>query len=145
MKKAVMILIGIIYVASIILISLFGMKAIIHKENIPVTRIECTNITEGKVTVKTLENGKKQIWLKYDKTVGATNTLELKWKVYPEEATNKTITFIYDRNNPNITFLKDSDGNETGYVSFSGKVNVDVSIKSTDGSNISTQIEIKLY
>ena len=39
MKKATLIIIGVIYIASIVLISVFGLKSVIYEEKIPVTHI----------------------------------------------------------------------------------------------------------
>ena len=38
MKKTTMIMIGIIYVASIVIISIFGLKSVVYNEVIPVTQ-----------------------------------------------------------------------------------------------------------
>ena len=47
MKKSTLVVIAIIYVASIVIISLFGMKAVVYNEVIPVTQIECLNQTDS--------------------------------------------------------------------------------------------------
>ena len=51
MKKSTLIMIAIVYIASIVLISLFGMKSVVYNEVIPVTKIECLNETDSKTEV----------------------------------------------------------------------------------------------
>ena len=46
MKKSVMIIIGIIYVASIVVINFFGMKVFVYNKTIDVEQIVCLNKTD---------------------------------------------------------------------------------------------------
>ena len=51
MRKSTIIFIAVIYIASIAVISLFGMKMSVYNEIIPVTSILCLNETDDNVEV----------------------------------------------------------------------------------------------
>ena len=149
MKKATVILIGIIYLASIVIISIFGLKAVIYDEVIPVTSIECLNETDEKTEVKLDVDGNKIIKIKYEEP-GDPETLtgtmvQLSWRVLPDNATNKEVRFVYNTNLTRVNFVKDENGRELGLILFTGKVVLDVSIVSTDGTKVIEKVTIWAY
>ncbi len=147
MKKSTLILIAIAYIASIVIISMFGMRAIIYNEVIPVTKVECLNQTDEKTKVTIGKDGIKTISVLYDQP-GDPNTLtgtmiQLDWRVSPDNATKKGVTFIYDETQKNITFVKDKSGNDLGLILFSGPVApTKIRIMATDGSRVYTEVRI---
>lgn len=148
MKKATMILIGIVYLASIVIISIFGMKSVVYNEIIPVSKIECLNETDSKSEV-TDSGNKKIIKVKYT-TPGNAETLtgtmvQLSWRVLPDNATTKNVKFIYDETLTRVKFIKDEKGNELGLILFTGKSMFDVRIMSTDGTRIYQDVTIWAY
>ena len=143
MKKSILVLIVIAYIASIVIISVFGMKAVIYNEVIPVTKVECLNESDDKTTVKYSSDGIKRIEIQYDEP-GDPNDLtgtmiQLVWRVTPDNATKKEVTFVYDETLENLTFVK-RDGKDLGLILFSGKVYAKIKIMATDGSRVYTEV-----
>ena len=149
MKKATLIIIGVIYIASIVLISVFGLKSVIYEEKIPVTHIECINETDEYSTVK-IVNNKKEIWLNYgepgsiDGDGRPTGTvLQLFFHVLPDNATNKEVRFEYNTKLQNVHFVRnEKTGKETGLILFTGKCLLDLTIMAADGSKTEQHITI---
>ncbi len=130
MKKSVVMMIGIIYVLSVALVSFFGLQYKIYNEKVYVERIEILNSDikidgdGGKyVTIRPNENGDR--------------IYQLEWRVYPDNATNKAIDFIYDTQNTNVTVDE-----ATGVITFQKKGAIQIQIMATDGSGVSETIEI---
>jgi len=71
--------------------------------------------------------------------------LQLLWRVLPDNASNKEIRFVYNENLTRATFIKNNDGKELGLILFSGKVKLDLSIVSTDGTRVTEDITIWVY
>ena len=96
MKKSVIILIAIIYIASVALVSFFGLQFKVFEEIIPVERVEITNEvadhndTWGDYVVITQpdENGEVRYRIDY--------------RVYPENATNTDVSFSYQAPTPGL-------------------------------------------
>lgn len=151
MKKSTLIVIGIIYIASIVIISVFGLKAVVWDVVTPVTAIECLNETDDKSTVTINTDGKKLIKIKYEEPGKLENgiptgtMLQLQWRVLPDNATNKEIRFVYNTELTRVNFIKNDDGQELGLILFSGKVKLDISITSTDGTRITEDIVVWVY
>lgn len=145
MKKSTLMIIGIIYIASIVVISIFGMRAIIYKEVIPVASIECINETDEKVAVSMVD-GKKVLKIKYTTpgTLDGQGTcLYLVWDIKPVDASNKHVEFIYDETD-RVEFVE-KDGQPLGMVLIKGKVTLNLKIMSIDGGRVSTEIIIWAY
>lgn len=147
MKKSTLTIILVIYFASIVVISVFGMRAIIYTEVVPVQKVECLNETDENVSVQ-IQDGKKVIKVKYT-TPGNEQTLsgtmvQLFWRVTPDNATDKKVEFVYAEN-PRVKFVEDAAGNQLGLILFSGKVVLNVRIMATDGSRAYTDIVVWAY
>lgn len=137
MKKSVIVLIGIIYIAAIVFVGFFGMKVTAYDEMIYITNIECTN--EG---IRENADGTKTLRFNYvDGGSVLENTLTLTYKVYPDNSTLKgadAATLVYDEN----TTVATVDGL---HISFLKRGVLTVQIKSKDGSNITETIRIIAY
>lgn len=146
MKKSTLIMIALIYVASIVIISVFGLKAVVYDEVIPVTKIECLNETDEKTTVKVDSKGKKLITIDYTEPgdeVTLTGTMvQLFWRVLPDNATTKDVRFVYNTELARVKFVKNNEGKELGLILFTGKVKLDVQIVSTDGTRVYQDVTI---
>ena len=121
MKKPVVILIALIYIASVALVSFFGLQYKVFEEVIPVERIEITN--EGQKYSETQgdylviypdENGEGRVKIDYH--------------VYPDNATNTAVDFAYEERE-GVTV------DEFGVVTFSKSGLIKVRVIATDGSN----------
>ena len=154
MKKSVAILIGIIYIASIFIINLFGLKMSVYNEKHSVAKIECVNKAgDGVVTGKTLYpvNGASTprdqwqeimyIAIKFEGAasindsgqVTGTNFL-LQMRVYPDNATNKNLTFTNYSNNSNVEFHI-VGGNQNCLVLFSKPTTVVIKVTPKEENN----------
>lgn len=139
MKKINLIIIGIVFVASVVFISIFGMKIVIYNGVIPVTKIECLNKTDERSIVSEDEYG-KLIEVKFTtpgKAEDLSGTiLQLTHRVFPDNATKKKVKYVYNRELTRVTMATDEGGNELGLFLFSGKCYFKVQIMATDGSGI---------
>ena len=140
MKKSSIILIALVYVASIVFISVFGLKSVVYNEVIPVTSVECINQSTNNLTVGQTSTGIKTIKANFTSSQQAIITLE--WRVLPDNASNKNVSFKYTPNSA-YEFVKDENGREIGQIkfnkSFTGLI---VKIQSEDGSRINTEVRI---
>lgn len=129
MKKSVVIIIALIYVASVALVSFLGLQFKVFEEVIPVESIEITN--EGQkysetygdyIVISPDENGDRRIKIDY--------------RVYPDNASNAEVDFAYEEI-PGVTV------DEFGVVTFDepGR-SIKVHVIATDGSNIEDTILI---
>ena len=140
MKKSSIILISIVYVASIIMISVFGLRSVVYNEVIPVQQIECINETKSGINVGQTSTGIKTIIANFNSSSDKTLTLE--WRVLPDNASNKNVLFVYDPNSA-FEFLKDENGKEIGQIKFKSSVITSVKIMAEDGSKVFTEIRIR--
>ena len=116
MKKSVIVLIGLIYVASIVFIGFFGMKITAYNATVYATSLSCIN-----EDVRVSANNIKSIVFDYKENAPAEeNVYLLVWRVYPENTTNKSVKFVYD--NTNTVASIDSAGRiwikKTGVLTF---------------------------
>lgn len=140
MKKATLMLIAVVYVASIVVISVLGLKSVVYNRVVPVQKIECINEPDENVDVA-YQDGKKLIKVKY---IDTNTMIQLYWRVLPDDATNKEVRFVYDRNSSRVHFEK-INGKENGLVFFSGKVILNVRIMAADGSRVYTEVVLWAY
>lgn len=147
MKKSTLIMIAIVYIASIVIISIFGMKSVVYNEVIPVTKIECLNVTDDKTEVE-YDGDTKVISVQYKKPGNAENLtgtmVQLSWRVLPDNASNKKVKFVYNQTT-RAEFVKDEAGNEVGLILFTGKVVLNIKIMSTDGTQVFEEIVVWAY
>ena len=130
MKKSVVILIAIIYIASIALVSFFGLQFKVFNEIIYSNKIEIINEdiqinpNDGKPYAMA-QKGEDGVW-----------RYQLKWRVYPDDVTNNAVTFSYDNQNNTVSI------DENGVVTFTKKGVVTIEILPQDGSNVSASLTI---
>lgn len=131
MKKAVVIIIALIYIAAVALVSFFGLKHKVFEEVIGVERVEITN--EGQkhsdthgdyIVIRPNEKGERRIKIDYH--------------VYPENASNTAVDFAYEQ----VDF---ASVDEYGVVTFTSPGVLKVRIIATDGSNAEDTITIIAY
>lgn len=131
MKKSVVILITIIYIASIALVSFFGLQFKVFNEIIYSNKIEIINediqINPNDGTPYAMaQKGEDGVW-----------RYQLKWRVYPDDVTNNAVTFSYDNQNNTVSV------DENGVVTFTKKGVVTIEILPQDGSaNVSASLTI---
>ena len=154
MKKSVAILIGIIYVGSIFIINLFGLKMSVYNEKHSVAKIECVNKAEDDVIIgKTLYpvNGASTprdqwqyimyISINYEGAasisesgqVSGTNYL-LQMRVFPDNATQKDLVFTNYSNTKNVDLIV-VGGNQNCLVLFSKPTTVVIKVTPKEENN----------
>lgn len=147
MKKSTLIIIALVYVASIVIISLFGMRAYVYTEVIPVMHIECLNSTDAKSEVY-YSGDMKVIKVKFttpgDRETLTGTMLQLSYRVTPDNATNKEVKFVYTENK-RAEFVKDENGRDLGLILFTGEVVLKIKIMATDGSKVYTEFVVWVY
>lgn len=137
MKKSVIILIGIIYVASIFVVGFFGMQIKAFDAMVYITDIECTNenVTTNPDQTKTI---------RFDYSADGDllkNTLILTYDVYPKNSTLKgtdAVKLVYDEEQR----VANIDGLQ---ITFLGRGVLTVYLKSLDGSNVIETIKLIAY
>jgi hypothetical protein len=130
-KKAVIILIALIYIASVALVSFFGLQFKVFEEVIPVDRVEITNQVDDH----------NDTWGDY---VGITQPNEkgevryqINYHVYPENATNTEVSFSYQASPEDCATI-----DEFGVVSFTKPGMIKVFVITTDGGDAQDTITI---
>jgi len=121
MKKSVVILIAIIYIASIALVSFFGLQFKVFDEVVYTNKIELLNedikINKNGEPYALAEKGEDGVW-----------RYQLKYRVYPDNATNSAVIYSYDNLNNTVSV------DENGVITFTKKGVVTIEILPKDGS-----------
>ena len=132
MKKSVVILIALIFIASVILVSFFGLQFKTFDEIVYVESIEL--LEDDRYPFKTdEETGEKYVVIRPDDN--GVRQYQIKYRVHPDNATDDGVTFAYDTQNTAVTI------DENGVVTFARKGVVTVQIIANDGS---AQTSIKI-
>ena len=132
MKKSVIVLIGVIYAASIVLVTFFGLKYSTYQpEEIPVSEVKITN-----AGVKINESDGSKYIVFFEPDENDNRTFQVEYTVTPDNASNPAVQFVID--SPSATV------DENGLVTFTkeGPVSAILYINSTDGTRKSDSIEI---
>ena len=139
MKKSVLILIGVIYLASIFVVGFFGTKVRAFIETIYITEIQCTN--EGVVDM----GDYRQIKFKYNPDGDVEdNTLIITYKVLPEDATLKgkdAVEMVCEPKPKETTYSQD----DLTLTFYKAKQIIYVTLHSLDGSGIKETLKINVY
>ena len=148
MNKSTIIFIVVIYLASITIISLFGMQMSVYNEFIPVSAILCLNKSEYGIDV-TEENNVTLLKTKFDKPydkITQTGTMiQIFWRVEPDNASVKDVKFVFDESNNRVELYQTGEGEFTGLVLFYKKTMLDIKIMSTDGRRIFKEVTVWAY
>ncbi len=129
MKKSVVILIALIFIASVVLVSFLGLKDKVFN---PIVYVESIELLEE--NLKYNDQGKPYVVIRPDEN--GVRQYQIKYRVHPDNATDSSVTFAYDNQNTSVTV------DENGVVTFAkGGTSVTVQIIANDGS-ASTSITI---
>ena len=137
MKKSVIILIAIIYVASIALVSFFGLKFKVFEEVVPVESVKILdeNLKPGNenfdyyTVIELDENGKGRYQIRY--------------RVYPDNATNQEVDFILTPMNSGDSSVP-ATIDENGVVQFDRQGAVIVSVIARDATGENSEVSIAI-
>jgi hypothetical protein len=128
MKKSVVIVIALIYIASIALVSFFGLQYKVFNEVIPVERVEITN--EGQKQSETLGD-----YIVIRQNEKGERRIKIDYHVYPENASNTKVDFAYEQ-------VDYATVDEYGVVTFTSPGVLKVTVIATDGTNVQDSITI---
>lgn len=132
MKKSVVIIIALIYVASIALVSFFGLQFKVFNEVIPVERVEITNKTTDADKLQTVPSLGDCIVI-YPNEKGELR-YQINYRVHPDDATNAEVTFALDGYNASI--------DQNGVVVFTDNGYAKIRVIAADGTNAEDTITI---
>ena len=131
MKKSVVILIAVIYVAAIALVSFFGIRSELLEETVYVSGIEI--VGDG---VATSATGAKSVRVYLDEN--GHGEYQLDWRVTPTNATNTKVIFNYDESKTYVTV------DDKGLVKFTRPGVITVTLTPADGTVLSAPVQIKI-
>ncbi|MBE6581487.1 MAG: hypothetical protein E7650_07760 [Ruminococcaceae bacterium] len=133
MKKSVVILIAIIYVASIALVSFFGLQYQNFFEIVYTEQIELLGDN-----IKTNDKGEKYVVILPDEQ--GNYAYQIQYRVHPDNATNSKVDFIYDHEKADKSSIS---VDENGVVTFSKRGGtLKVKLVAKDGSGASATITL---
>ena len=141
MKKATIIVIAAIYVASIVIVGVFGLQALIYTESMPITDILLPEQIEGK-TIKPNTNGKGYyVLFRYSEDL----LIPIEFVPVPADSPSTievTITYQTGTEEEPTAELQ----HEIGYfLKFLQKGTVTITIQSTDNRKFSKTLDITAY
>lgn len=138
MKKSTIILIGLIYFASVILVGVYGLQYKQFNQIVYATSVEVTNPTDKFATDPSTGEQIKTYIIYKDEDTGL-RQFQIDWRIEPiETVTNKKVRFIYESSS-NYTV------SDTGLVEFFGKGVVNIKVVPDDGSNCYDLIKIYCF
>lgn len=131
MQKSFIIIIILIYLSSIVFIGFFGMKLTSYEQTFYVSEIQVINSEYNPTT--------NRLIMQYQPYNPETdlfnpNIIQLEWRVYPENASNRIVSFSSDHARATV--------NSIGIVTFSAPGTANITIRSTDGAEIYKRIII---
>ena len=140
MKKVVVIIICVLFVASVLVVNFFGMKMAMFPTTKYVEKIECLTLTRS--------DGKEYKYTKidvdgtYDENNIAENrnTFILNYRMFPDDADNKKPTFVYDKTAIQGAFVIREE--MASVVVLRPNRGVYITIRSSDGSDRTERIYI---
>ena len=132
MKKSVVILIALIYIASIALVSFFGLQYQTFFEVVYTTDVELLN-----EDIKVSEAGEKYVVIRPD--ANGEYVYQIRYRVHPDNATNSDVKFVYDHEQAEKLSITVSD---EGVVKFTRKGVITVQILAQDGSGASATLKL---
>ena len=128
MKKSVVILIALIFIASVVTVSFFGLQFKTFEEVVYVESIEILD-----PNMKIGDAGEQYVVILPD--ANGVRQYQINYRVYPDNATDSSVIYSYDEQNTNVSI------DENGIVTFQKKGAVTVQVIANDGSAKAT-IEI---
>lgn len=150
MKKSVAIVIGIIFIGSIFIINLFGLKMSVYNETITVAKIECINqakdgveLSETLYRVDGMASTERkkimQIIIPYEGAADMLNNTGtmffLETRVYPDNATEKRVNFMNHSNTQDAELYLDTNGEPNGLILFYDRTAIVVKVTTREKNN----------
>lgn len=135
MKKSVVLIIGLIYIVSVVIVGFIGLQMRVYNPTIYVTDIVCT-VTNFTPTELGEDYMKKNGWDYYYvlPVTGDDITIEVRCRVIPEDATESLVDFFIDAKDKDYVTLTYS--NNIASITFKEDSAYRIKVKSTDGTNV---------
>lgn len=130
MKKSAVLITLLIFIASVFIINFYGLKIKIYNPTFYVSNVTCIN-----EDAQLKDDGSYSIVVPYTKNL----VYPIYYKVFPENADNRTIKFLYDTSSTVATV------DAFGKVIFNKAGVIIVYLKTIDGSEIIKKIKIIAY
>ena len=133
MKKSVVLLIGLVYIISVVVVGVVGIKMRIYNETIYVNDIECS-IRGYDEPTKDYEYG--GVIYNYYYTIEDCTpnvTFEIQSNVIPSNATNAHVRYYMDKND-NVT-LETNENNNVALVTFKEEDSITIHVSAIDGGS----------
>ena len=156
MKKTIVIVILVVYIASIVVVNFFGLKSEVFDGITYVKEIQCNSVTVQNETPVTIESkqmlGGKPLFMfdfipadqenpytaEAESIINNPNAVQINYEVLPHLADETGVKFEYDKetNEGAVVFHELS----RTFVFLKPNRAITVTIRATDGSDVSTQI-----
>lgn len=154
MKKAIIVIIFAIYIASIAIVNFFGLEVAIFEGFTYVDDIEITNLTvinggdmyEIEPYKKEVKDGVEELYYRFKFVEGETeeginpNMIKLDYAIRPDTADNKEVDFVYDEEAYEGSILFHSDLQTVEFLK--ENKSIVITISTTDGHNVKKRIHI---
>lgn len=142
MRKSVVFLIAVIYIISIVVVTFFGLRVNMEQFTVYMNHIEIT-------TYDRIMNEEKYVFLEFDDNDPYNNAIFIDWLIGPDNATHpENVEFslsneTYTDSEGNVTVFAEIHAN--GELVFYSRRTVRVTIRTTDGSNLSDTVVVRCY
>ena len=155
MKKSVVLVIFVVYVASIFIVGWYGFQMQVYNPKINVESVECLMIMDDKLDIDTKASTNESYHNAYtnegieyifyrpfyssDLASGKGLRVDLKFGVLPKDATNDKVEYVVEEIAPDetgyvpYTFTDNGDG--SAYFMFYERIAVNVTVKSADNAS----------
>ncbi len=156
MKKTIVIILLVVYIASIAVVNFFGLEVKIFDGITYVQQIQCNSITVQNETPVTIESNQTiggKPWFFFDfipadeddpytgdaeSIIDNPNAVQINYEVLPHLANETSVKFEYDKEtNEGVVVFHELSRT---FVFLKPNRAITVTIRATDGSNVSTQI-----
>lgn len=131
MKKSVIILIGIIYLASVVLVNFYGMEA---RSFNPVVYTESIELLNDDIELK--DDGTPYAVIEGADADGLWH-YQVQYRITPDDVTDTTVDYTLLSSNPNVTIDE-----ENNIITFEKRGMVTIMLTPRDGADVSIILEI---
>lgn len=138
MKKSVVLLIGLVYIISVVVVGVIGIKMHIYNETIYVTDIECSIRGLEPTSGKGNYSGTDYDYYYFIDNCEPNVTFEVHSDAKPSNATNGHVRYYINENN-NVS-LQTSEENNIAFLTFKDDAFIFVRISPTDGGGCKDKV-----
>ena len=155
MKKTIIIIILLLYIASIVIVNFFGLEikifdGVTYVQSIEISNVKLLHEVNIDITPKHYQ-GFDEAWYEFEFVPNADgikytkenyseilnpNAIFIDCAVYPHDADEPSVDFLYDTNNHKVFFNE----SKRTFVFLQDNVTLKITIKSQDGSNKTTSL-----